>query len=240
MHYPWFRLYNELISDPKFRVIARRANQRVGDVIAVTLHVLTAANEGDPRGDASKLNESVVAVSLELDDSDVDAILEGLQGFILKGRRVINWEKRQPSPGAERQRLYRERCRDTTEQDAASKPERVRPVKSERDEAHSKRFETDFWPVYPRHTDKQDARRAWIKHIKPSEVDAVLVAAKLYAIQVSGKDVQYIKHAATWLANNRWRDTSENHEALGMGTPTPSKGTSLLPELGPARFGEES
>lgn len=40
----WLRLWHDMPNDPKFRTIARISGQRIGDVIAVFLHVLVDAS----------------------------------------------------------------------------------------------------------------------------------------------------------------------------------------------------
>jgi hypothetical protein len=67
-------------------------------------------------------------------------------------------------------------------------------------------FDT-FWAVYPRHTDKQVARRAFVK-IAP---DDALLETMLTAIQRQKQtdqwsDPRYIPHPSTWLNGRRWED----------------------------------
>ena len=67
-------------------------------------------------------------------------------------------------------------------------------------------FDT-FWAVYPRHTDKQTARRAFVK-IAP---DKALLETMLTAIQRQKQtdqwsDPRYIPHPSTWLNGRRWED----------------------------------
>jgi hypothetical protein len=67
-------------------------------------------------------------------------------------------------------------------------------------------FDT-FWAVYPRHTAKQDAKRAFLK-VSP---DDALLETMLTAIQRQKQtdqwsDPRYIPHPATWLNGRRWED----------------------------------
>lgn len=64
-----------------------------------------------------------------------------------------------------------------------------------------------FWAVYPRHTDKQAAKRAFLK-IAP---DDTLLNTMLNAIQKQRgteqwSDPRYIPHPSTWLNGRRWED----------------------------------
>lgn len=61
-----------------------------------------------------------------------------------------------------------------------------------------------FYAVYPRHDGKEDAIKA--SHgIKPSEWEAVIEGASLYAEKVGGSDPKFIALPATWLRGRRWR-----------------------------------
>lgn len=69
-------------------------------------------------------------------------------------------------------------------------------------------FDT-FWQAYPKHKDKQKARRAWGK-LKP---DAALLETILRAIETQSasedwtKDEgKYIPYPSTWLNGHRWED----------------------------------
>lgn len=64
-----------------------------------------------------------------------------------------------------------------------------------------------FWAVYPRHTAKQDAKKAFTK-VAPDET---LLTTMLTAIQKQKQteqwsDPRYIPHPATWINGRRWED----------------------------------
>ncbi|EIZ2110659.1 hypothetical protein MOQ95_005385 [Salmonella enterica] len=110
----WLRLWHDMPNDPKWRTIARKSNQRIGDVISVYLHVLvnvssggeTACNAGvtqdvasgneDERGRIKNLCADDIASSLDLETEQVEQILAAMQGKVLDGDLVIGWAKRQP------------------------------------------------------------------------------------------------------------------------------------------------
>ncbi|EKS5644735.1 hypothetical protein QCA22_000141 [Salmonella enterica] len=110
----WLRLWHDMPNDPKWRTIARKSSQRIGDVISVYLHVLvnvssggetmcnagvtqdvTQGNEGG-RGRIKNLCADDIASSLDLETEQVEQILAAMQGKVLDGDLVIGWAKRQP------------------------------------------------------------------------------------------------------------------------------------------------
>ncbi|ECK2141164.1 hypothetical protein FQW43_15325 [Salmonella enterica subsp. enterica serovar Enteritidis] len=106
----WLRLWHDMPNDPKWRTIARKSNQRIGDVISVYLHVLvnvssggeTACNAGvtqdvasgneDERGRIKNLCADDIASSLDLETEQVELILAAMQGKVLDGDLVIGWQ----------------------------------------------------------------------------------------------------------------------------------------------------
>lgn len=109
----WLRLWHDMPNDPKWRTIARKSGQRIGDVIAVYLHVLVNASSASERyespGNASVTQGNVgkrgriknlcaddIASSLDLEIDQVEQILSAMQGKVLDGELVTGWAKRQP------------------------------------------------------------------------------------------------------------------------------------------------
>jgi len=124
----WLRLWHDMPNDPKWRTIARKSEQSIGNVIAVYLHVLvnassvteTQGNAGVTQSNAGKrgaiknLCADDVASSLDLDPEQVEQILSAMQGKVLDGDVVMGWAKRQPKredDSAPRVRASRERKR---------------------------------------------------------------------------------------------------------------------------------
>jgi hypothetical protein len=115
----WFRLWHDMPTDPKWRVIARRASGDhnevlISEVIAVYLFVLVDASRNDTkRGETCGIVSEDIAAALDMSTATVDLILEAMQGKVLNGRTVTGWEKRQPKredPGStDRVRAFRER-----------------------------------------------------------------------------------------------------------------------------------
>jgi hypothetical protein len=122
----WLRLWHDMPNDPKWRTISRISGQRIGDVQAVYMHLLTSASQNVTRGHADVTAEDL-ASAIDVTDEAIESILNAMQGRVLDGMRLTGWEKRQPKredsgsqesgakSSAERKRLQRERQKTTQE-----------------------------------------------------------------------------------------------------------------------------
>jgi len=120
---PWFRLFNEMPNDPKWRVIARKSGRTIAEVQAVYLQLLSSASANADRGTASISSEDIAA-ALDIEIENVDSIREAMQGRVLEGDEVTGWRKRNPAredDSAERTREYRKRKQYVTQCDAEQK-----------------------------------------------------------------------------------------------------------------------
>ncbi len=132
----WVRLWEDMPTDPKWRVIARKSGQSIGNVIAVFNFMMVCAANATERGELVGWNDESVAAGLDLEESDILAIREAMQGRVLDGSKLIGWSKRQPKreDGApERAREWRERKkleqseteRNRTQPNAKEPPEEI-------------------------------------------------------------------------------------------------------------------
>lgn len=128
----WVRLYHETPTDPKWRVIAKRAGQRIGDVIAVWNFVLcNASSNAVKRGVTRNLVTEDIAAALDLNDADVTAILAAMEGKVIKNGALQGWEKRNPikeDHSTERVKRWRE-----TQRNAEKRPELESDTEKETD-----------------------------------------------------------------------------------------------------------
>jgi len=92
----WVRLWADMPTDPKWRTIARKSGQPLSCVIALFTLMLTTAGTADDRGSVSGLSVEDAATALDIDEEDVAAILEAMQGRVVSEGRLSGWEKRQP------------------------------------------------------------------------------------------------------------------------------------------------
>lgn len=116
----WVRLWHDMPTDPKWRTIARKSGQRVGDVMAVfNFMMVNASVNAAERGTLSGFDVEDVATALDIDDDDVRAIIAAMQGKVLDGDRLTGWERRQPKredgTAAKRKAEWKERQRNATE-----------------------------------------------------------------------------------------------------------------------------
>lgn len=121
----WVRLYHDMPSDPKWRVIAKRSGQRIGDVIAVYAFMLTNASGNTlKRGVTQGLVTEDVAAAIDLEDAGVTAILDAMEGKVVKSGQLLGWEKRNPKredSSTDRVRKHRE-----TQCNAEKRPDKTR------------------------------------------------------------------------------------------------------------------
>lgn len=93
---PWFRLWADMANDPKWRTIARVSKQKIGDVVAVYIHMMTCASNATVRGTLEGWSDEDAATALDIDTEQVEAIRTAMQGRVLDGSTLAGWHKRQP------------------------------------------------------------------------------------------------------------------------------------------------
>lgn len=114
----WVRLWHDMPTDPKWRVIARKSGQPIPTVMAVFNFLLVNASANAiERGCTRNIVSEDIAACLDISASDVDLVLEAMQGKVLEGNKLQGWDKRQPKredEAAERAKKWRERKRTQT------------------------------------------------------------------------------------------------------------------------------
>jgi hypothetical protein len=107
----WLRLWHDMPTDPKWRTVAKVSGQRIGDVMAVYLHLLVCASNATERGRTQSFNCEDVASALDIETEHVASIIDAMQGRVLDGDMVAGWEKRQAARedgSAERAKAWRD------------------------------------------------------------------------------------------------------------------------------------
>lgn len=93
----WVRLWHDMPTDPKWRVVARKSGQPLACVIAVfNLLMVSASQNADARGTLQGWDSEDAAAALDMEPADVAAIVSAMQGKVLDGERLTGWDKRQP------------------------------------------------------------------------------------------------------------------------------------------------
>lgn len=107
----WLRLWHDLPTEPKFRTIAKLTNQPISLVMAIYVHLLVEASTNVTRGVTHCNAESVTSI-FDVEIDAVKSIFEAMEGRLLDGNKIKNWDKRQPvreDNSAARVALYRAR-----------------------------------------------------------------------------------------------------------------------------------
>lgn len=130
----WVRLWLDMPTDPKFRVIAKRSGRPLSEVIALFTYMLTVAGRrtgtertqanADERGELFAWSDDDAAAALDIETAHVAEIFAAMQGKVLDGQKLAGWKKRQPKRedgSAERAKGWRERKR--TQANASEPPD---------------------------------------------------------------------------------------------------------------------
>lgn len=223
----WVRLYHDMPTDPKWRVIAKKAGQRIGDVIAVFTFVLTNASSNTvKRGETHGLVAEDIAAAIDLDEAGVTAILGAMEGKVVKGGQLLAWEKRNLFLGdssTERVKKHRE-----TQRNAKKPPDT---------ESETEQITTSLRSVVPRkrglpkdcpsETDLAWSRDYWFKKGRNDLWDRVVEEIEKFRDHHTGKattSADWPGSWRTWARNamnfgngrkNRDRPTAHENFALG-------------------------
>ncbi len=106
----------------------------------------------------------------------------------------------------------------------------------------------DWWRLCPRKVGKGAARGAYKAAARKTDTETLRLGIMRYAMEVGGKDPQFICHPATWLRGERWLDedepqrkTDENeHRENGSRTTRRSPHAALLAHGAWAARGSDS
>ena len=93
----WVRLWDDMPTDPKWRVIARRSGRPLSEVISVFVFMMTnAVANATKRGTLLNWDDEDVAAALDMDADAVISIRDAMQGKTLEGERLSGWERLKP------------------------------------------------------------------------------------------------------------------------------------------------
>ena len=88
----WLRLWHDMPTDPKFRVIARRSGRPLPEVLSVFVMMMTNASaNANERGELDNWNDEDIAAALDMEGEHVASIREAMQGKTLDGHRLLGW-----------------------------------------------------------------------------------------------------------------------------------------------------
>ncbi len=97
----WVRLWHDMPTDPKWRVIARKSGQPIPMVISVYAFLMVNAScNAMKRGVTQGFVAEDVASALDVSEQEIDAVITAMEGKVLTrdGNEwlLTGWEKRQP------------------------------------------------------------------------------------------------------------------------------------------------
>lgn len=126
----WFRVYHGACSDPKWPIVARKANTNVGTVVSIWMALLDHASQCNDRGSIEGFDCETIDALYGYDDGVCERVVRALEDKkLISGGRIAAWEKRQPireregesatddkqSSSAERVRKHREKQKNVAE-----------------------------------------------------------------------------------------------------------------------------
>jgi hypothetical protein len=131
----WFRTWHGAPSDPKWRMIAKKASVRAGDVWAVVSYLFDRASQAEDRGSVAGYDAELIAEIFGYEADDVTRIIHELEAKnVIMGGRLTAWDKYQPKRedgSQERAKAWRDRKKDEeersrTQPNAGKRPEERR------------------------------------------------------------------------------------------------------------------
>src|SRR6266436_1816977 len=153
-----------------------------------------------------------------------------VQGEALYAVTITNWKKYQSDYEANKkyQRDYRERKKASspssprlTSQLVVRKSLEV-DLEVEKDkEEERKPFPTktvgtmgseefrEFWNIYPKRVDRQEALRAWVKGLCDGSIGEILAGLEKWKATEQWSDPDKIPYPSTWLNKRRWKEAPE-------------------------------
>lgn len=119
----WFRWHHGSVNDPKFRLVAKRSNTKVCEVLALWAALLEAASAADDRGNPGPLDCEATDLALDFDDGTTARIYQHMRerDIVAGDGRLTAWDRRQPKrerpddSSAERVRAHRAKLNQTGE-----------------------------------------------------------------------------------------------------------------------------
>ena len=207
----WFRLYDEVLNDPKVQRLA-------GDTFKFWINVLCIASKHGGVLPSIEDMAFELRVSISVCTSEISVLKQA--GLIDGDKRLRphGWDKRQykSDTSTERVKRFRERSSNVavtvdetgpdtdTETDTDTEKKERKNKQKERKSRSASSAEFDlFWNSYPKKVGRGAAEKAWQKAIAVSSVEEIVRVVQVYPW---GEDKQFIPHPATWLNQKRWQD----------------------------------
>lgn len=216
----WLRLWHDMPTDPKFRVIAKASKQPLHLVIALYVCMMVDASKNNVSRGVTICHDEDLAVTLDCDMSQIEDIKRAMQGRLLDDDRLTGWENRQPKredsgnpetgakSAAERQAEKRARDKlaaensQVTECHGASRNVTLEERREDTEEIISTPNGVDTRKRGTRLSPDESLSAEWETFCKAQrpDLDPVAVFAKFkdYWVSVPGKQGAKLDWFATW------------------------------------------
>jgi len=209
----WFRLYNEIIDDPK-------AAKMTPKEFRFFIYLLCLASECEENG-VIPFSQKDISWRLRTPEKETNLYLNKLKelNIITENPLIsfINWDKRQykSDSSKERVRRYREKECNVTVTPVVTPPEQSRTETEQKENKkrlfNEKEFEV-FYSAYPNHKGKKETLERWRKLVKTDELPELPILLTAIKKQIAwrknanGEFRPEWKHPATWLNKGCWED----------------------------------
>jgi len=208
----WFRLYDDVLNDPKVQKLN-------GELFKLWINVLCIASKHGgvlPSLDdlAFELRLPTLVCKTKIDMLKAAGLIDGD-----KKLKPHGWEKRQykSDTSTDRVKRFRERSRNVTETVSETAPDTDTETDTETDKnqkkipkkrdrsAGSAEFDK-FWVVYPRKVNKGLAMKAWEKAASKAAPALIIAAVEAWKNSKDFPEPDFIPHPSSWLNGERWSD----------------------------------
>lgn len=221
----WFRSHHGAPTDPKWIILARRANAternrtqiNAGMVASVFWALMDYASQHRERGSVAGFDAEAIAGFYGYEQADVEAIIEAMNDKnIIENNRLSAWDRRQPKRedgSAERAKAWRDERKRTQANANEHRLEEIREEKKEEDyppKPPLKRGGSDtaefltFWEAYPHKVGKPAARTKFAIALRKADLETILAGLDRYK-RSKPPDREWC-HPTTWLSQERWND----------------------------------
>lgn len=216
MSHTWFRLYDEVVDDPKVQLLPDR-------LFKAWINFMCIASKNDPRGTLPRIED--IAYRLHLPVSKATSLLNeliqaGLFDCDQGKHRSHNWDSRQfqSDVSTERVKRFRERSRNVTDNvpETADETDQIQiqntDTESETDTdtegavKYAPDFET-FWAVSTKRGSKLEAFKVWKQLRIGPHLGAQVKSAMLKWMQSEQwQDETKQPHVCRWLKRRGWEE----------------------------------
>lgn len=232
----WLCWHVGTVTDPKFRLIAKRTKTQPGVVVAIWAYLLELAGGGKERGSIASFDGEIAEEALGFDAELIRDVLQEFQSRgLVDGEQISKWKDRQNVTNAERAREWREQRkaqREQNEQNDVREHTRsfanATDIQTDKTDIQTKKEEEAAPPTAAPRPKACRLPDDWIP--QPEDFPAEQIARELPKFRdfwkaKSGKDAAKLDWQATWRNwLRRSNDFKPTHNRAGTGATASSAG----------------